>query len=154
MRRQLRIQRDATGMQALEGEIDTIHAAFLHGGATQAEALRGRRFHYYQVKTGAALSVVRTPTTARLRRLPPAEEDTYYWRIADFMFPFYTHDPPARWPSSASPRRGSRCDDNNDHDFGDGRSDRWRYDAGAQKRVLQARPGHPDTTDWYGRSRP
>jgi phthalate 4,5-dioxygenase oxygenase subunit len=81
-------------MQGWEGEMDTVHAAFLHGGATRIEDTQPGTFAYYQARQRAAMfSVIDTEwgTSYGVRR--PAEADTYYWRIAHQMFPFYAMVP-------------------------------------------------------------
>jgi phenylpropionate dioxygenase-like ring-hydroxylating dioxygenase large terminal subunit len=81
-------------MQGWEGEMDTVHAAFLHSGATRLEDTIPGTFAYYQAKQrDARFSVLDTEwgTSYGVRR--PAEEDTYYWRIAHQLFPFYAMVP-------------------------------------------------------------
>jgi phenylpropionate dioxygenase-like ring-hydroxylating dioxygenase large terminal subunit len=81
-------------MQGWEGEMDTVHAAFLHGGATRVEDAKPGSFAYYQTRQrDAVFSVLDTEwgTSYGVRR--PAEEDTYYWRIAHQLFPFYAMVP-------------------------------------------------------------
>jgi phthalate 4,5-dioxygenase len=81
-------------MQGWEGEMDTIHAAFLHSGATRVEDTEPGTFAYYQARQrDANFSVMDTEwgTSYGVRR--PAEPDTYYWRIAHQLFPFYAMVP-------------------------------------------------------------
>ena len=81
-------------MQGWEGEMDTVHAAFLHGGATRIEDTQPGTFAYYQARQrDAKFAVIDTEwgTSYGVRR--PAEEDTYYWRIAHQLFPFYAMIP-------------------------------------------------------------
>ena len=81
-------------MQGWEGEMDTVHAAFLHGGATRVEDTLPGTFAYYQARQReATFTVLDTEwgTSYGVRR--PAEEDTYYWRIAHQLFPFYAMVP-------------------------------------------------------------
>jgi phenylpropionate dioxygenase-like ring-hydroxylating dioxygenase large terminal subunit len=81
-------------MQGWEGEMDTIHAAFLHSGATRVEDTKPGTFAYYQARSrDGKFSVLDTDwgTSYGMRR--PAEEDTYYWRIAHQLFPFYAMVP-------------------------------------------------------------
>jgi hypothetical protein len=85
---------DCNFMQGWEGEMDTVHAAFLHSGATRVEDTQPGSFAYYQAKhRDAVFSVMDTAwgTSYGVRR--PAEEDTYYWRIAHQLFPFYAMVP-------------------------------------------------------------
>ena len=81
-------------MQGWEGEMDTIHAAFLHSGATRVEDTTPGTFAYYQARSrDGRFAVLDTEwgTSYGMRR--PAEEDTYYWRIAHQLFPFYAMVP-------------------------------------------------------------
>ena len=98
------IMLECNWMQGWEGEMDTVHAAFLHGGATRsktrcpAPSPTTRRSH-----RDAMFSVIDTDwgTSYGVRR--PAEEDTYYWRIAHQLFPFYAMVPTGvLGPESAS----------------------------------------------------
>jgi phthalate 4,5-dioxygenase len=81
-------------MQGWEGEMDTVHAAFLHSGATRVEDTQPGTFAYYQARQRDAMFAVLDTewgTSYGVRR--PAEEDTYYWRIAHQLFPFYAMVP-------------------------------------------------------------
>jgi phenylpropionate dioxygenase-like ring-hydroxylating dioxygenase large terminal subunit len=85
---------DCNWMQGWEGEMDTIHAAFLHFGATRVEDTEPGTFAYYQSKhRDGVFAVLDTEwgTSYGMRR--PAEDDTYYWRIAHQLFPFYAMVP-------------------------------------------------------------
>src|SRR5690606_17694787 len=89
-----KILRDCNWMQALEGDIDTSHLSFLHLGAVKPEDAVPGSFDYYGIKDRAPKYDVQDAvfgTTYGAYR--PAEEDTYYWRIANFLFPFYTMIP-------------------------------------------------------------
>ena len=81
-------------MQGWEGEMDTVHAAFLHSGATRVEDTQPGTFAYYQARQRDAMFAVLDTewgTSYGVRR--PAEEDTYYWRIAHQLLPFYAMVP-------------------------------------------------------------
>jgi hypothetical protein len=81
-------------MQGIEGELDTIHAAFLHFGSAKLEDLEPGTFNFYHIKQRDARFVVRdTDFGASYGAYRPAEEDTYYWRIAHVLFPFYAVPP-------------------------------------------------------------
>jgi phenylpropionate dioxygenase-like ring-hydroxylating dioxygenase large terminal subunit len=89
-----KIMRDCNWMQALEGDIDTSHLSFLHLGAVKPEEAVPGSFDYYGVRDRSPKYDVHDSefgTTYGAYR--PAEEDTYYWRIANFLFPFYTMIP-------------------------------------------------------------
>jgi phenylpropionate dioxygenase-like ring-hydroxylating dioxygenase large terminal subunit len=81
-------------LQSLEGDYDTIHLGFLHQGSIRAEDLKPGSIEYYVVKTRWArflTSDTEFGCTYGCNR--PAEEDTTYWRLAHFLFPFYAMIP-------------------------------------------------------------
>jgi LigXa C-terminal domain like len=86
--------RDCNWLQGLEGDIDTSHLGFLHLGSMKPEQLKPGTFDYYTVKDRAPrYEVVETDFGTMYGAYRPAEEDTNYWRIAAFLFPFYTMIP-------------------------------------------------------------
>jgi phenylpropionate dioxygenase-like ring-hydroxylating dioxygenase large terminal subunit len=88
------IQRECNYMQGLEGDIDTSHLAFLHLGAKRPDDFPQGSFDYYTVKDRTPrYSVVETEYGTSYGAYRPAEPDTTYWRIAHFLFPFYTMIP-------------------------------------------------------------
>src|SRR5687767_8646070 len=83
--------RDCNYMQALEGDIDTVHAAFLHRGSSKPEEAGVGSLQYYELLTREPkFSVMDTDYGTTYGAYRPATDETYYWRIASFMFPFYT----------------------------------------------------------------
>ncbi len=91
----IRIQ-ECNWLQALEGEIDSAHAPILHGrldNKGQASAWLAKRdlrpsFECVQQDFGMSI--------AARRRL---DEGTLYWRVNQFVMPFYTLVPPqAKFP--------------------------------------------------------
>jgi len=86
--------RECNFMQALEGDIDTIHFGFLHAGHVRPEDTAPRTPDYYAVKVrNASMDVIEHEIGATYGAYRPAEDDSYYWRIANFMLPFYTQNP-------------------------------------------------------------
>jgi nitrite reductase/ring-hydroxylating ferredoxin subunit len=86
--------RNCNFFQALEGDIDTAHLGFLHLGAVRPETQAAGSFNYYTVKDRAPrYSVIDTEFGTSYGTYRPAEEDTTYWRVAHFLFPFYTMIP-------------------------------------------------------------
>ena len=89
------VLRECNWMQALEGDIDTVHFVFLHYGHLKLEDTYEGGFFNYQVKSPAAgFAVTDTDFGTCYGAYRPAEDDTYYWRMANFLFPFYTQVPP------------------------------------------------------------
>ncbi len=83
-------------MQGWEGEMDTVHAAFLHFGATKVEATEPGSLQYYEVKTRhGKFSVRDTDVGVSYSMIRPAEEDTFYHRIGHMLFPCFAMVPPA-----------------------------------------------------------
>jgi phenylpropionate dioxygenase-like ring-hydroxylating dioxygenase large terminal subunit len=86
--------RTCNWMQGWEGEMDTVHAAFLHGGASNAEDYQNGSFNYYQYLNRAAKFVtVDTEYGTANGAYRPAEDDTYYWRVTQILMPFYNMIP-------------------------------------------------------------
>jgi nitrite reductase/ring-hydroxylating ferredoxin subunit len=83
-------------MQGWEGEMDTIHAAFLHFGATKVQDAEPGSLQYYEVKSrNGKFSVRDTEVGVSYSMVRPAEEDSYYHRIGHMLFPCYAMVPPA-----------------------------------------------------------
>jgi phthalate 4,5-dioxygenase len=89
-----KVLRECNWFQALEGDIDTSHLGFLHLGAVKPENTTPGTFDYYNVAERAPkYDVVDTEFGTSYGAYRPAEADTYYWRIAHFLFPFFTMIP-------------------------------------------------------------
>ncbi|HWO73337.1 MAG TPA: Rieske 2Fe-2S domain-containing protein [Dehalococcoidia bacterium] len=89
-----KVLRDCNWMQGLEGDIDTSHLGFLHLGMIQPEDTQPGTFDYYTVADRAPrYDVVDTEFGTSYGAYRPAEADSYYWRVAHFLFPFYTMIP-------------------------------------------------------------
>ena len=99
-------QRECNWVQALEGDIDTCHTVFLHlgrvdagdGDARHLGSLRARAIARRGTRWPTWTSASCTAPTGRLR------PSTDYWRIANFLFPFY-----AMVPTRRAGARGSRA---------------------------------------------
>src|SRR5579859_5596556 len=88
------IHRPCNWMQGWEGEMDTVHQAFLHAGGTRLEDTQPGTFDYFIARTRAPkFAVIDTPYGTSYGAYRPATEDTYYWRIAHMLMPFYAMIP-------------------------------------------------------------
>ena len=88
------IHLDNNWMQGWEGEMDTVHAAFLHSGATRVEDTIPGTFAFYQARSRSAkFDVVDTEWGTSYGVARPAEDDTTYWRTAHQLLPFYAMVP-------------------------------------------------------------
>jgi hypothetical protein len=145
-------------MQALEGDIDTVHFMFLHYGHLKLEDTFEGGFFNYQVKAPAAeYAVVDTEFGTCYGAYRPAGPDSYYWRVANFLFPFYTQVPPGTLAVKRQFRAWVPMDDDHTMYFGvSAPSDApLEEDPERQKRrFVRVQEMQPDTSGWYGRSRP
>jgi phenylpropionate dioxygenase-like ring-hydroxylating dioxygenase large terminal subunit len=81
-------------LQSLEGDYDTVHLGFLHQGSIRPEEVPAGSSEYYVLKNRWARYVTEdTEFGCTYGCNRPAEEDTTYWRIAHFLFPFYAMIP-------------------------------------------------------------
>lgn len=156
--------RECNWMQALEGDIDTAHLAFLHMGSTSTEHFSPGTFDYYTVRDRAPwYEVVDTDYGTLYGACRPAEDDTYYWRLAHFMFPFYTLIPTGRLGVQVLVRAWVPLDDEHTMFWSiEAPQTRMRVGSGSVK-PAQNGPAFagasaqikylPNTTDWLGRWR-
>ncbi len=105
--------RECNWVQAMEGDIDTAHLSFLHLGKIDAEDVPPKTFDFYQQADRAPhYNVVETDYGTMYGAYRPAEDDSYYWRIAQFMMPFYTIPPEGRLGEKIGVRCWVPVDDN------------------------------------------
>jgi phthalate 4,5-dioxygenase len=160
------VMRDCNYMQALEGDIDTSHLGFLHMGASKPEEMEPGSFNYYIVKDRAPrYDVIDAPHGTSYGAYRPAEADTYYWRVAHFLFPCYTMIPSGELGKQILVRAWVPIDDEHTMYWGIiGRfvadsaqvTERRARAAGGQPAPEGARGGSgllPNTSDWLGRFR-
>jgi hypothetical protein len=163
------IQRECNWLQALEGDIDTSHLGFLHLGSLTLDAVQPGTFLYYAQRDRAPhYAVLDTPAGAMYGAYRDAEPGYTYWRIAHFLFPFFTMIPTGILGMQVLVRAWVPLDD--EHvmfwSIGAPRTREGRGSAGgaagmraAGRSVAAAgnRAGGfeylPDTTDWFGKFR-
>jgi phenylpropionate dioxygenase-like ring-hydroxylating dioxygenase large terminal subunit len=154
--------RECNYMQALEGDIDTVHSEFLHFGATsQADTVEGSGFFYRRSNVQLKFVVAETDFGVTYAAYRPAGDDSTYWRVANFLFPFFTQTPTGVlgwqrtfrawvplddenvmfWSMSAQPERTGNAP------RGSGNSGSLRKQAGQQGAYVE------HTSDWLGRWR-
>jgi phenylpropionate dioxygenase-like ring-hydroxylating dioxygenase large terminal subunit len=88
------VQQQANWLQVLEGDIDTSHFGFLHMGSIKWQDQPEGTFGHYALKDRAPrYKVIDTPYGTMYGAYRGAEPGHYYWRIAQFLFPFYSMAP-------------------------------------------------------------
>ena len=150
------VMRECNWLQGLEGDIDTSHLGFLHLGALEPDDLPTGSFDYYTVKDRAPPHYVAIDTDygAMYGAYRPAEPGYLYWRIAQFLFPFYTHIPTGILGRDVRSRLWVPLDDGHTMFYSLSRRPREH----GQPNRPAARPANaqsallPDSTDWFGRS--
>jgi phthalate 4,5-dioxygenase len=159
------IFQECNWMQGWEGEMDTVHQAFLHYGSERPQDIQpGTAGYYIANHRDATFSVLETEWGTSYGAYRPAEADTYYWRIAHMLFPFYAMIPTGTLGLEVRWRAYVPVDD--DHTIcwtQTGRGARPAREGlrGADAPVPAAATARadgglqflPNTTDWYGRWR-
>jgi phthalate 4,5-dioxygenase len=82
-------------LQAMEGGIDSSHVSFLHSGEMHTDPLhRGTKGAHYQRDRTPRFEVIESPGGLYIGARRNAEEGHYYWRITQWIMPWYTMVPP------------------------------------------------------------
>lgn len=148
--------RECNWLQALEGDIDTSHAQFLHWGSVRVEDARPSTFMYYRIQDRAPrYAVVDTDFGTMYGAYRPAEKDSDYWRIACYLLPFYVIIPTGLLGHQVLVRAWVPVDDTHTMFISmRKRAERGpRARGGADGASGWSMPYEPTTTDWYGRFR-
>jgi len=147
------IQRECNWFQGLEGDIDTSHFSFLHAGSMDVSTQQPGTFSYYMLADRAPrYSVVDTDFGTMYGAYRDTDDGRRYWRVANFLFPFWTMPPQGLLGHKVTARGWVPMDDTHTMFFMSG--PKFRRPAGAN-----GAPGPlgnrlvPNTTDWFGRFR-
>ena len=151
------IQRHCNWLQALEGDIDTSHVDFLHGGLRTAQVYQDddpRRFG--AMHRAPEYEVKETDWGAMYGAYRPAEEGETYWRIGQFMFPFWTITPSGPFGKHIYARAWVPMDDTHTMITGFVKKSGVVNSPGgpAMGLVLGFDDRLPDDASWFGRYRP
>ncbi len=106
------LQRDCNWLQALEGDIDTSHVGFLHLGGLQPDDLpAGHPMRPALLNRAPRYEVSATDWGTMYGGWRPHEDGGTAWRVAHFMFPFWTQTPNIRFATRAIARAWVPMDD-------------------------------------------
>ena len=153
------LQRECNWLQALEGDIDTSHVGFLHVGMLQPDDLpEDHPMRPTVVNRAPEYEVRNTEWGAMYGGYRLNDDGLMSWRVAHFMFPFWTQTPNARFSTRAIARAWVPMDDEHSmlFDISGG------VDEGNPAYISTRRNGEPlyekfeyepNTSDWYGRWR-
>ncbi|MCK9512486.1 MAG: Rieske 2Fe-2S domain-containing protein [Pigmentiphaga sp.] len=153
------LQRECNWLQALEGDIDTSHVGFLHVGMLGPDDLpEDHPMRPTVINRSPEFEVRNTDWGAMYGGFRPNDDGQMSWRVAHFMFPFWTQTPNARFSTRAIARAWVPMDDHHSmlFDISGG------VDEGNPAYISTRKNGEPlyekfvyepNTTDWYGRWR-
>jgi phthalate 4,5-dioxygenase len=158
--RTLAIEHDHNWLQVLEGTIDTSHASILHGGSHRWQDEPEGSFAYYLLRKRALkFETLDTPIGVCAGAHCEATPDQDYWRVANFMLPFYGMSPVGGVLGGAPSDATATVPMDDEHTM------YIKFIAGPvseEHRQRQAERGRgpeagynllPNSTDWYGRFR-
>jgi len=153
------LQRECNWLQALEGDIDTSHFSWLHFGSIKPEDIDpSSTSRYNAINRAPEFHTADTDWGTMYGAWREAAGDETYWRVAHFMFPFWTITPESPFSHQIAHRAWVPMDDGHTMMLAvvwKGRRANPRVDRHGRP-FPGARPGipyQPNTTDWYGRWR-
>jgi phthalate 4,5-dioxygenase len=154
------VLRECNWLQALEGDIDTSHVAFLHDGLLKPEELAEDTIHRWAVANRAPeYDVAETPWGTMYGAHRDATPGHTYYRFAHFLFPCWALIPAGSFGQYITARGWIPMDDTHTMfvHFA------WKQNASTVRMRVDGTqmPGTrspmqylPNTSDWYGRWRP
>jgi phthalate 4,5-dioxygenase oxygenase subunit len=151
--------RECNWLQALEGDIDTVHVGFLHTGGAKPEQFEKGSLRYYGQKNRAPrYESIPTPYGAMYTAYRPAGEGELYHRVGQFVYPFFAMSPPD--PMGTIGMRGWIPVDDHHTMAVQIHGRRPSVESLQRPQDKSAVPGAvlnfdylPNTSDWYGRWR-
>ena len=149
-------QRECNYLQALEGDIDTSHVDFLHGGTRTVEDFAAddpRRFG--AIHRNPEYAVAETDWGVMYGAHRPAGPGDVYWRVAHFLFPFWTMTPAGTFNTYVHARAWVPMDDEHTMSIGiRKKGSRLEDQESVGKGLVVGREEKlPNSTDWLGRWR-
>ena len=153
------LQRECNWLQALEGDIDTSLVGFLHLGSLGPDDLpAGHPMRPALVNRVPRYEVANTEWGTMYGGYRPSDDGRTSWRVAHFMFPFWTQTPNNRFASRAIARAWVPMDDEHsmlfDLTIGTDDGNPAYHSTRRDGTPLFDKFCHrPNTSDWFGRWR-
>jgi phthalate 4,5-dioxygenase len=154
------LHRSCNWLQGLEGELDTSHLGILHYGAVKklTDLENQQQMNRYAVANRAPEYVAHdTDYGFMYAAYRPADESNTYWRLGQFLFPFWAMPPINPFERNVLARAYVPLDDENTMIVMLYMKKAYTHDRYARNDAL---PGSsqvlrylPNTTDWLGRWR-
>ncbi|MBV8719366.1 MAG: Rieske 2Fe-2S domain-containing protein [Chloroflexi bacterium] len=145
-------QQESNWLQVLEGDIDTVHAGFLHGGSYKPDEMPKGTFRDYMYRDRTArFEVINTECGALYGAYRDGPPGYNYWRLAYYLFPFYDMPAPGLLGYKISCICRVPMDDEHTLSFFMNAHDPEVQLGGGER--FGGNPTLPNTTDWYGRFR-
>ncbi len=87
---------ECSWLQAMEGGIDTTHASWVHRFELDIDPMHreAKANKYIKADRNAVFDVEEMPHGLSIYGRRNGEPDSYYWRITQYLFPWYTLIPP------------------------------------------------------------
>ena len=87
---------ECSWLQAMEGGIDTTHASWVHRFELDIDPMHreAKANKYIKADRNAVFDVEEMPHGLSIYGRRNGEADSYYWRVTQFLFPWYTLIPP------------------------------------------------------------
>jgi phthalate 4,5-dioxygenase oxygenase subunit len=153
------LQRECNWLQALEGDIDTSHVGFLHVGSLKPDDLPpDHPMRPTLLDRAPDYDVRATDWGVMYGGHRPNDDGQKSWRVAHFMFPFWTQTPNGKFSSRSIARAWVPMDDEHSMLF----DISYGVDEGNPAYISKRMSGEPlfdkfeyapHSTDWFGRWR-
>jgi len=87
---------ECSWLQAMEGGIDTTHASWVHRYELDKDPMHMHAVanKYIKADRNAVFDIEQTPYGLAIFGRRNGEPDSYYWRVTQFLFPWFTLIPP------------------------------------------------------------
>ena len=151
--------RNCNWMQALEGDIDTVHFSWLHAGHVKPEDAVGDFMRYQVTERSPTFSVVDTDWGTSYATFSSANENENHCRMASFLMPCYTMVPQGIVMANRRVRAWVPMDDDHVLWFSMSAPPLVPDNLNATREGVSTAgsstggrdPMYPKSTDWYGR---